>query len=128
MNLLLDTHTFIWWDGDPAKLSAAADHALRNPSNLLFLSVVSVWEIQIKHQLGRLHLRLPIEEIVKEQQERNGIQILSVELPHVLMTGELPLHHSDPFDRLLIAQAVTEKFTLVSKDAEITKYAVHLLW
>jgi PIN domain nuclease of toxin-antitoxin system len=75
-----------------------------------------------------LHLRQPIEDIVKEQRQRNGVQILSVELPHVLMTGQLPLHHNDPFDRLLIAQAISEQFTFVSKDPEVARYAVNLLW
>lgn len=128
MNLLLDTHAFIWWDGEPVKLSPTVQSALQNPQNTIFLSVVSVWELQIKFQIGRLQLRQPIADIVDEQRRQNQLQILPVELPHVIQYGQLPLHHNDPFDRLLIAQALSEQIVLVSKDADISKYAVNTLW
>lgn len=127
MKLLLDTHTFIWWDSDPARLSAGSLAAIRDPANTVWLSVVSVWEILIKAQLGKLSVRLPLAEIVA-QQRANGLQILPVMLSHSLALEELPPLHKDPFDRLLIAQAVAEGAELVSADHVFVRYPVRLLW
>jgi PIN domain nuclease of toxin-antitoxin system len=107
MRLLLDTHAFIWWDSDPGQPSAPALTALRDPSNEVWLSVVSVWEMTIKAQLGKLTLRLPLADIVSQQQA-NGLRVLAVDLAHVLAVERLPALHKDPFDRLLIAQANVE--------------------
>ena len=128
MKLLLDTHTFIWWDSEPDKLSSAALGACQDQANTLILSVVSVWEMQIKSQLGKLSLNLPLPEIIKGQQQSNNIEILSVALQHVLELQNLPLHHGDPFDRLLIAQANVEEALLISGDSAFSKYSVKLLW
>ena len=128
MKLLLDTHTFIWWDSEPNKLSSAALKASQDPANTLILSVVSVWEMQIKSQLGKLSLNVPLSEIIKGQQQSNNIEILSVTLEHVLELHNLPHHHGDPFDRLLIAQANVEEALLVSGDSAFSKYPVKLLW
>ena len=117
MKLLLDTHAFIWWDSDPAKLSPTALALCSDPANLLVLSVTSLWEIQIKRQLGKLDLRLPLVEIVAHQQETNGVAVLAIAQAHVLALEDLPTHHRDPFDRLLVAQAVVEGATLISADA-----------
>ena len=127
MKLLLDTHTFIWWDSDPARLSSVALAALRDPANRVWLSVVSVWEILIKAQLGKLSVRLPLPDIVAQQQA-NGLQVLPVTLPHSLALDGLPPIHKDPFDRLLIAQAVVEGAELVSADRVFSQYPVRLLW
>ena len=128
MKLLLDTHAFIWWDSDPSKLSADALEALQDREGLVMLSVASVWEMQIKSQLGRLTLDLPLAEIVRTQQTANGIQILPVELEHVLALDALPQHHRDPFDRILVAQATAEDAVLVSGDSKLSRYAVQLIW
>ncbi len=128
MKLLLDTHTFIWWDSDPARLSPQVLALCQNRDNTVLLSVVSVWEMQIKSQLGRLTLHTSLTEIVTSQQQSNGIQILPVTLAHVLALDTLPLHHKDPFDRLLISQAYLEGATLLSKDAIFTDYAVKVMW
>ena len=128
MKLLLDTHAFIWWDSDPSKLSADALEALQDREGLVMLSVASVWEMQIKSQLGRLTLDLPLAEIVRTQKSANGIQILPVELEHVLALDALPQHHRDPFDRILVAQATAEDAVLVSGDSKLSRYAVQLIW
>ena len=99
MNLLLDTHAFIWWDSDPVQLSPRVAAALRDPANTVWLSVVSVWEMAIKSQLGKLTLRLPLSQIVAQQQT-NGLQVLTASLAHVLAVEALPPVHKDPFDRL----------------------------
>lgn len=107
MKLLLDTHAFIWWDSDPTQLSAPALAALRDPANEVLLSVASVWEMVIKAQLGKLTLRLPLADIVTQQQG-NGLLLLPVTLAHVLGVEGLPPVHKDPFDRVVIAQANVE--------------------
>lgn len=127
MKLLLDTHVFIWWDSDPAQLSATALAALRDPGNEVYVSVASVWEMVIKSQLGKLTLRLPLADIVSQQQT-NGLRLLPVDLTHVLAVAELPPIHKDPFDRVLIAQANVEGAELVSADQAVRQYAVNILW
>lgn len=98
MKLLLDTHAFIWWDSEPEKLSARSLAACQDTTNEILLSVASVWEMQIKQQLGKLKLNSPLAEIVANQQKTNGLEILSVSLEHVLALDRLPSHHKDPFD------------------------------
>ena len=127
MKLLLDTHIFIWWADQPEKLSTAALSALEDEANELLLSVASVWEMQIKIQLGKLKLSLPLKELIKSQQETNELTVLPVELTHVLALDALPLHHKDPFDRLLIAQSTEEDLTLVSADSQFSAYPAKLL-
>ena len=127
MKLLLDTHIFIWWADQPERLSPAALSALEDEANELLLSVASVWEMQIKIQFGKLKLSLPLEELVKNQQETNALTVSPVTLTHVLALDSLPFHHKDPFDRLLIAQSIEEELTIVSKDSQFSAYAVKLL-
>jgi len=127
MRLLLDTHIFIWWADHQENLSPTALAALNEESNELLLSVVSVWEMQIKTQLGRLRLSLPLKELVKNQQETNELTVLPVTLKHVLALDALPFHHKDLFDRLLIAQSVEEELTIVTADSQFSAYSVTLL-
>jgi PIN domain nuclease of toxin-antitoxin system len=127
MKLLLDTHIFIWWADQPEKLSNAVLSALEDEANELLLSVASVWEMQIKIQLGKLKLRLPLKALVKNQQETNDLTVSPVTLTHVLAVGDLPFHHKDPFDRLLIAQSIQEDLTLVTADSQFSAYSVKLL-
>jgi len=128
MKLLLDTHAFIWWDSNPAKLSSNALALCQDQSNTLLLSVASIWEMQIKLQLGKLKLSLSLAEVIEGQQQLNNLDLLPVLLEHVLHLEGLPLHHKDPFDRLLIAQANIENAALVSDDPVIRNYQVKLLW
>jgi len=128
MKLLLDTHVFIWWDSEPAKLSKKALALCSDPGNTLLLSVASAWEMQIKMQLGKMKLAFPLQDIIREQQKDNGVQVIPVELEHVLALQSLPSHHKDPFDRLLIAQARAESAVLVTKDKTFSKYQIDLAW
>ena len=127
MRLLLDTHIFIWWADQPERLSPAALSALEDDANELLLSVVSVWEMQIKIQLGKLKLSLPLKELLKNQQETNDLTVSAVALTHVLALDALPFHHKDPFDRLLIAQSIEEGLTIVTADSKFSSYSVKLL-
>ena len=128
MKLLFDTHTFIWWDSDPSQLSHQVLELCHNPENTLILSIATVWEMQIKSQLGKLNLALPLDEYVRTQQQANGFYILPIHLEHVFKLNELPLHHKDPFDRLLIAQSAIEDAVLLSKDRIFAAYPINVLW
>lgn len=128
MNLLLDSHTFVWWRDEPNKLSPLALTEISNPNNDVFLSVVTVWELQIKIALNKFTIKGTLENAVKDEQQNNGFQILPVNLAHALYLENLPLYHKDPFDRLLISQAVVENMTLVSADTNFAHYQVNLLW
>ena len=130
MNLLLDTHALLWFAGSPEKLSESARQALMSNDHRLWISVVSVWEIQIKQQLGKLTLGTSLETLINAQQQANGMSLLSVELPHIYTLDELEHHHRDPFDRLLIAQAKAEQYTLVTRDEHIHQYSnsIKVLW
>ncbi len=128
MNLLLDSHSFVWMHEEPHKLSIKVANEILNATNQIFLSVASVWELQIKIKLGKFSFSDTFEKVLIEEQQTNNLQILPVELSHALYLGNLPLHHKDPFDRLLISQAIVENMTLVSVDANFSKYQVNLLW
>ena len=128
MKLLLDTHTFIWWDSNPTNLSSTAIKLLMDPSNLKILSIATMWEMQIKSSLGKLELKLPLDEIIKTQVRENNFELLPILSNHVLYLDNLPLYHKDPFDRILIAQANCEDATLISKDSIFSQYSVNLKW
>jgi PIN domain nuclease of toxin-antitoxin system len=128
MNLLLDTHLFIWWADEPERLSPNALLALEDGNNRLLLSLVSIWEMQIKFQLGKMKLSLPLKDLIESQEQENDLQILSIRKEHILALDNLPQHHKDPFDRLLIAQSIIEQTALVSADSKLTTYNAQLLW
>lgn len=128
MNLILDTHTFMWWDSAPSQLPKEILRLCHDENNTLILSIASVWEMQIKSQLGKLTLNMPLPDLVASQQELNNIQVLPINLAHVLWLNNLPLHHNDPFDRLLIAQAIVEEAVLLSKDLAFSAYPVKVIW
>ena len=118
MNLLLDTHAFIWWDNQPDKLPPRVLELCSDRTNILILSVASIWEMQIKMQLGKLRINLPLDQLVESQMQVNNVQVLPIFLEHVLELQRLPLIHKDPFDRMLVAQAKIAGMVLVSGDHE----------
>jgi PIN domain nuclease of toxin-antitoxin system len=128
MRLLLDTHVLLWWHDQPARLTDTAYGAMNDLGNDVFISVVNGWEIQIKAQLGKLTLSKPLSVILQEEQATNGFRLLPVTMDHVYALDSFPLHHRDPFDRLLIAQAHQEGLTLVTHDSKLSAYSVSLLW
>jgi PIN domain nuclease of toxin-antitoxin system len=128
MKLLLDTHTFLWWDLTPEKLSEPVQKTFADESTILYLSYVSIWEIQIKQQLGKLKLRIGLKDLIQEQQETNGILLLPIHPDHIYTLAQLEDHHRDPFDRLLIAQALHENWSIVSMDKQLQKYPVTIFW
>ena len=128
MRLLLDTHVLLWWHDQPARLTETAYDAINDLGNDVCISVVNGWEIQIKAQLGKLTLPKPLHIILQEEQTTNGFRLLPVTIEHVYALDSFPLHHRDPFDRLLIAQAHQEGLTLVTHDPKLSPYSVSLLW
>ncbi|MFI3187955.1 twitching motility protein PilT [Crenothrix sp. D3] len=128
MNLLLDTHAFIWLDIQPSMLSTTATSLIQQSDVNLFLSIVSIWEMQIKIQLEKLHLNATLEETITSQQTINGINILPITPAHIFTLESLPLIHKDPFDRLLISQAKLENLVLISKDSVFKDYKIPLVW
>lgn len=128
MRLLLDTHVFIWWDLEPVRLSPRALALCQNPNHQLVLSVVSVWEMEIKMQLGKLRFTKTLADMIAEQQRTNNLEILPVTLTHAFAIETLPLLHKDPFDRLLIAQAKVEAMPFISRDVEISGYPILVEW
>ena len=108
MKLLLDTHTFLWYINNDSRLSPTALGLMNNPGNDLFLSIGSLWEIAIKVRTGKLQLKAPFETFIPKQIAHNRIQTLAVSFPHLVDVSRLALHHRDPFDRLIIAQAMVE--------------------
>ncbi len=128
MNLLLDTHAFIWADAEPQKLSPAAKAACEDPANQIYLSTASVWEMQIKLKLGKLTLRKPLRPLLEDWRQTSGLLILPVHLEHVLRLEDLPANHKDPFDRVLISQAIVEGYSIVSQDRIFPQYSVTVIW
>jgi PIN domain nuclease of toxin-antitoxin system len=123
MNLLLDTHTLIWWMADSARLGQLARQSIEAPESKRFISAVSAWEISIKTALGRLKLSEDPAASIAVLMTR-GFQPLSIQLQHAWQVGKLPSHHADPFDRMLVAQAQCEGLTLVTADGWVAAYDV----
>jgi len=128
MNFLLDTHVFLWMAAEPEKLSVKAEECIMNADNALYLSIVSLWEMQIKTQLGKLALDVPLDELWHKQQTQSDILLLLTKEEHVWELGNLPQLHNDPFDRLLIAQSRQEDMSLISADAIVSKYETKVVW
>ena len=128
MRALLDTHAFLWWIDDDARLSAPARGVIADGENQILLSVVSVWEILVKAGLGRLVIEEPVAERVSEQIEANAFEVLPIHLRHALRLTDLPSLHRDPFDRMLVAQALEEGLTVISGDRALSDYPIRLVW
>lgn len=122
MRLLLDTHVFLWWVADAPQLTRKARRAISAKESECFVSLASCWEMAIKLSLGKLALTQPLEPFVSEQLAINRFRLLPIEFRHVVAVTTLPFHHRDPFDRLLIAQAVVDDLTLVTTDQAFKKY------
>ena len=127
MRLLLDTCTFLWWAGG-RPLSATAAAAVREPSNEVFLSAVSVWEIVTKHRAGRLPLPEPPDRLIPAERSLRGVTPLPFDEDGALQGTRLPALHRDPFDRMLIAQAIALGLAIVTPDPAITQYPVRVIW
>jgi PIN domain nuclease of toxin-antitoxin system len=124
LNLLLDTHVFVWAVAEPSQLDRLVRAALVSPENQIVVSAVTPWEIAIKQASGRLKFPL---DLFDDTVDRMGCQILPILPAHGIMAGSLPRHHNDPFDRMLVAQAQNRGMTLVTRDAALAAYGVPIL-
>ena len=127
MAYLLDTHTFLWFVAGDKQLPESVKAKIKDIGELCFLSVASLWEITIKYQIGKLTLYISLEELF-EYADRNQIEIMQISNEHLLTLSSLPVHHSDPFDRLIVSQALAENLTLITKDKLLKKYKIKQQW
>jgi len=129
VRLLLDTHVFLWWVSERgARVSERARSVLSDGSTDVSFSIASVWEIAIKVGAGRMELPDSTERYLPDRLGHHGFEIMPVELPHVFRAGQLPPHHGDPFDRMLIAQAQVEGIPILTADPAISRYDVETIW
>jgi PIN domain nuclease of toxin-antitoxin system len=128
MRLLLDTHTFLWFILDDPQLSATSKSLIEDPANEIEVSPASYWEIAIKIKLGKYALPQPYQQFIETQLVANDCQILPIEPRHTALLTTMQLHHKDPFDRLLVAQALTENIPIVSADVQLDSYGITRLW
>lgn len=128
MKLLIDTHVLLWLAGDSKSLSKKAVSLILDEENSLFLSFASIWEIQIKSQLGKLDITRLLPDLIQEQCQSNEIKLLEVKLEHIYGLKDLPNHHRDPFDRLLISQSKIEQMPILSIDRAFDTYEVQRIW
>jgi len=125
---LLDTHVFLWMASEPEKLSVTASQIVQQADNELYVSICSLWEMQIKHHLGKLILDLPLSELWQNQRDISDLHLLQVEETHVWALDKIPHYHKDPFDRLLIAQAACENIVFMSADSRMARYDIKIVW
>lgn len=128
MNLLLDSNILIWFTLTPDRLSTKVTQLIADKNNNLFISIASVWEIQIKLQLQKLTLDLPLSTLIRDLQQNSNIQILDITLAHVYALENLPNQHRDPFDRIMIAQAIVEEMPFLSADKIFDLYPIERVW
>jgi PIN domain nuclease of toxin-antitoxin system len=128
MKILLDTHAFLWLISGDDRLSEIAHKTFLDPGNILFFSVASLWEICIKMSLGKLSLKRGWLKTIQDEMKVNAIQWLSIEMPHCVELTRLPFHHRDPFDRMLVAQAMIDDMQLLSRDSRLSSYEIKRIW
>jgi PIN domain nuclease of toxin-antitoxin system len=127
MVFLLDTHTFIWFINGDRSLSETAINNIKNVDHTCFISIASIWEIAIKTNLNKLSLKSDFDEII-DLLDNNKIEILPITFEHIQILNRLEFHHKDPFDRIIIAQGLSEKFIIITKDEIFKKYPVEVQW
>jgi PIN domain nuclease of toxin-antitoxin system len=128
MNLLLDSNVLIWFTLNPDRLSTKVTQLIADKNNGLFLSIASIWEIQIKLQTQKLTLHLPLPDVIRDLQQTSDIKILDITLLHIYALESLPNEHRDPFDRMMIAQSIVEEMPLLSADKIFDRYPVNNIW
>jgi PIN domain nuclease of toxin-antitoxin system len=127
MAFLLDTHAFLWFASGDTQLPLSVCNKIKDVNHPCYLSIASLWEITIKHQIGKLSLNSTLGELF-EFLVRNEIEIIDITLEHLLSLSKLPNVHSDPFDRLIISQALSENLTIITRDKIFKKYKVKQQW
>ncbi len=127
MPFLLDTHTFLWFVAGDKQLPNSIKSKIEDINEPCYLSIASLWEITIKSQIDKLKLDISLRELF-DFTERNQIEIIQINYAHLIALSELPFHHGDPFDRLIIAQAISENLIIISRDKRLKKYRAKVIW
>ncbi len=128
MRYLLDTSAFLWYVSDHQRLSSVAAERMKDPTSIFHLSLVSIWEVAIKFNMGKLDLPLPFDEFVDKTIHSYSLRLLNIQIPHLRRVARMPLHHRDPFDRLLIAQSQVENIPVITSDAAFDSYEIQRVW
>ena len=128
MKIILDTQVLIWWANDVSNISDRVQNIIFDVDNDLWVSLASIWEIQIKVSLGKLSLPRPLPDVIAAQVKENQLKIMQIELSHIYTLDLLPSHHRDPFDRIIIAQAMDEKISIASIDKAFDAYSIERIW
>lgn len=128
MRAILDTHGLLWFLEGDARLSGPARGIIEDGGNEMLVSVASLWEMAVKHSLGKLELGEPFGELIPAQLEANAFSVLNIGLPHVNEVASLPFHHRDPFDRMIIAQALVDGLPVIGVDPVFDAYGVDRIW
>ena len=124
MRFLLDTNTFLWWRSGSSRLPTRVSDQIGDPNNDIVVSLASLWEIAIKRMLGKLRFLEDFEEVITDE----GFVLLNITYAHLRMLGDLPQHHRDPFDRLLISQSLAERVPIITNDRAFSAYGVGIIW
>jgi len=128
MRLLLDTHALLWAVEDPRQLSPLVRRRIETGRNRVFVSFASLWELAVKESEGRLRTSRPLDVVLEDAVDLHGFEQMDLEIRHAIRLAKLPVLHGDPFDRMLVAQAIEERCTLITKDRAIQAYPVEHLW
>lgn len=128
MDYLLDTHSLLWIVADDPRLSTKAKELFLDDDNEIYFSIASIWELAIKISLKKVILDEPLDIFIKSHIQGNNIKILYIEIKHVLKVENLPFHHRDPFDRLIISQAIVENLPIITKDSDFESYPIKKIW
>ncbi len=128
MRFLIDTHALIWFIIGDKRLSPQARQLIETPENERLVSIVSLWEIALKMSLGKLSIGATFDELVPQQLIKNDMTLLPIEIRHLSQVAQLPFYHRDPFDRLLIAQSISDDLPLISRDPQFDAYPIERLW
>lgn len=128
MTYLLDTHTFLWFISADSSLSASAKALIESAENAVYLSIASLWEIAIKVSLGKLEVPSPFTDYMLAQLHENDITVLEMKIEHTGVVATLPFHHRDPFDRMIIAQSLSESIAVIGKDEIFDAYGIQRRW
>ena len=128
MKILLDTHAFLWLMVDDPRLSGTAKSAFTDVNNEIYLSLASAWEMAIKSSLQKLKLPLPVKDYIVTRSQAHQVKLLPIALDHIAVVETLPLHHRDPFDRLIIAQSIFETLYILSDDQFFDSYPIQRIW
>jgi PIN domain nuclease of toxin-antitoxin system len=128
MEYLVDTQALLWWDTDPERVGSAATKVFQDPENTLYVSHASIWELAIKIRLKKVSLPVALDRWIQSSVQENGFSLFPIGLDAIMKTQELPMHHGDPFDRILIAQALVGKWPVLSSDAQWDAYPVQRIW